>query len=104
MEIRELPIHQAAQWLAETPGSVLLDVRTPEEFRQGHLPGAVNHPLEQLGDFPAHVADLSTPILAYCHSGARSYRACVLLERLGYSQPINLWGVMRYTGPLIKEE
>ena len=37
MEIRELPIDQAADYLAKTPGAVLLDVRTPEEYRQGHL-------------------------------------------------------------------
>lgn len=78
-------------------GSVtLLDVRTPEEFRgeagypcdprQGHIPGAVNVPLDDLMA-DAQVAldgiDVSRPIVAYCHSGQRSEVAAALLRATG---------------------
>ena len=76
--------------------AVLLDVRTPEEYRAGHLPGAVNLPLDRLNtiDIPAE-----RPIFAYCHSGARSARACSWLERAGY-RTVNLGGLMHYQGRL----
>jgi 3-mercaptopyruvate sulfurtransferase SseA len=78
-------------------GSVtLLDVRTPEEFRgeagypcdprQGHIPAALNVPLDDLmADAQAALAgiDVSRPIVTYCHSGQRSEVAAALLRAAG---------------------
>ena len=80
----------------ETPDAVLLDVRTPEEYQSGHVPGATNLPLDRLQelDVPKHC-----PIFAYCLSGARSAQACAWLKRKGY-EATNLGGIGGYRGPL----
>lgn len=83
--------------LLEQGSVTLVDVRTPDEFagaagypcdpRQGHIPGAVNIPLEVLmADMRAALADLdaSRPIVAYCHSGQRSEMAAALLRAAGH--------------------
>lgn len=83
------------RWRA-VPGAALLDVRTPEEYRDGHVPGAVNLPLDRLaeGELPQ-----GRPIFAYCLSGARSARACAWLKRRGY-EAVNLGGIGGYRGVL----
>jgi phage shock protein E len=71
-------------------GGVLLDVRSPEEFAAGHLPGAVNIPV---GEVRARVAELgprSRPVVTYCRSGGRSARAAATLRELGFEKVLNL--------------
>lgn len=65
-------------------GALLLDVRTPEEFREQHIPGATNIPVDQL---PARLGELgptSRKIVVHCRSGARSARAAGVLRQAGY--------------------
>ena len=71
-------------------------MRTPEEYRAGHVPGAKNLPLDRLGgvNLPK-----SQPVFAYCLSGARSAQACAWLKRRGY-EATNLGGIGGYRGPL----
>ncbi len=75
----------AWQWVDE--GALLVDVRTPEEYAAGHLPGAVNIPLDQL---PKRLEELGKPgeqtIVVYCRSGNRSGQALGWLNRQGYDQ------------------
>ncbi|MCB9914517.1 MAG: rhodanese-like domain-containing protein [Planctomycetes bacterium] len=76
-------------------GGRVVDVRTPGEFQAGHLPGAVNAPLDTL---PGSVERLTkggreTPLLLYCRSGARSARAAGLLRRAGYRDVTDLGGL-----------
>src|SRR5688572_15696512 len=71
-------------------GAMLVDVRTPEEFAAGHLPGAVNLPVEEL---PQRLGELGAPeksLVVYCRSGARSSRAERLLKERGFQQVFNL--------------
>ena len=68
-------IHQGAAEQANTPGSLLLDVRTPEEFEQGHLPGSQNVPLDDLDKIAQVTDNRNTPLYVYCYSGARSRQA-----------------------------
>jgi phage shock protein E len=66
-------------------GAVLLDVRSPSEYAEGHIEGAVNVPLLELGD---RLAELGTPgrvVVAYCRSGVRSAWAVQRLERAGFA-------------------
>lgn len=82
-------------------GSVLLDVRTPDEFRAGHIEGALNVPLVALpSTAPQRLPDKTAPIFVYCLSGARSTQACRELERQGYSSVTNMGGIDRWSGPL----
>ncbi len=73
----------------------LLDVREPVEFRQGHIQGARNVPIQ---DLPSRLETLgldpSRPVVAICLSGHRSVPAYRLLKRSGYSQVYSLSGGM----------
>ena len=62
----------------------LLDVRTPEEFSQNHVPGAINIPLDQITDRLDEFESMKTPIIAYCRSGSRSQMATSILKQHGY--------------------
>lgn len=83
-----------------TEASVLLDVRSAQEYSGGHIPGSVNLPLDQL---PTIDIDKNRPLFVYCHSGARSAQACSYLNGQGYSTT-NIGGVSGYKGPLNKKE
>ena len=65
-------------------GAVLVDVRTPEEFADGHAEGARNIPVSEItsraGEIPR-----DHPVVVYCASGARSAQAASTLARMGYS-------------------
>ena len=89
-------IDEGVQLCRSTPNAVLLDVRTPEEYAAGHIPGSVNHPLERMQTYDG---DFSAPIFAYCRSGARSARAVALLRELDY-EAVNLGGIIDYHGEL----
>ena len=89
-------IDEGVQLCRSTPNAVLLDVRTPEEYAEGHIPGSVNHPLERMQSYDG---DVFAPIFAYCRSGARSARAVALLKELDYDA-VNLGGIIDYRGKL----
>lgn len=65
-------------------GAVLLDVRTPEEFRDEHVPGAVNVPLQELTARLGEVGPRDRTVVVYCRSGRRSAEAARLLEHAGF--------------------
>lgn len=78
-----------------TTGAQLLDVRTPMEFRGGHIQGAVNIPVDELGRRLDEL-DQRRPIVVYCRSGARSRRASGVLQHGGFDQvwdlgPLSAW-------------
>ena len=85
-----------------TDGAVLLDVRTPEEFAGGHIPGSKNLPLQSIFDIEKVVTDIQTPVFVYCQSGARSRRAAAFLEKSGYTEVTDLGGISAYRGDLEK--
>jgi phage shock protein E len=73
--------------------TLLIDVRTAEEFGAGHLLGAVNIPYDSIGEKIANVLpDKSAPIILYCRSGRRSAIALKTLQSLGYKSVINAGG------------
>jgi phage shock protein E len=70
--------------IVQSPGVTILDVRTPEEFAQGHIAGAVNIPVEY-PDYVQRVSELDPngTYAVYCRSGNRSQPAVAALEQLG---------------------
>ena len=74
---------------------LLLDVRTPEEFAGGHIPGARNIPLQTLAQRLAEVPK-NEPVVIYCRSGNRSRTASDLLARAGYTQLYDLGGILQW--------
>jgi rhodanese-related sulfurtransferase len=67
-------------------GARVVDVRTPEEFAEGHLPGAVNVPYDEIERRVSEVGPKDGPVLLYCRSGRRSRIAAEALRELGYSK------------------
>jgi phage shock protein E len=70
---------------------VMLDVRTPEEYAQGHIPGITLIPLDQLPNRLAEIPKDKTVIVT-CHSGNRSNQAAQLLRQKGYTNIHNMLG------------
>lgn len=64
------PEADLVEWLDR--GAIILDVRTPEEFRQGTAKGAINIPLDQVGKNMGRIKKYQAPIITCCRSGARS--------------------------------
>ena len=62
----------------------ILDVRTPEEFASGHVPGAVNIPYDQLPDRIAEIPPPGGTIVLYCRSGRRAEVAAKVLRQAGH--------------------
>lgn len=83
-----------------TADTVLVDVRTAQEYRAGHLPQSVNVPLDRMEMVRQAAPDLDAPVYVYCRSGARSAQACAAMERMGYTKVQNIGGIMDYTGPV----
>lgn len=79
--------------------SVLLDVREADEYRSGHIPGAVNFPLSAL-DRSELPWDKNTELLVYCLAGTRSRRAVSFLQSQGFSNVKNIGGIRSYKGIL----
>ena len=80
---------QAQALLARNQKIVLLDVRTPEEYRQAHLRGSVLIPLGELGRRGQEVPR-DRPVLVYCAVGARSTSAADFLSSRGYREVYNM--------------
>ncbi len=77
-------------------GAVLLDVRSEEEFAQGHLPGAVNIPAFQLPGRLDEVGMKSRQVVVYCASGERSAWAAKLMRANGFRHVYNLGAMSRW--------
>lgn len=75
--------------------TVILDVRTPEEFAKGHLPGAINIPHTHLPVRISEVADAADrDIVIYCATGIRSEQAAARLRENGFTRLLHLDGDM----------
>jgi rhodanese-related sulfurtransferase len=108
VEIREVTTHEVLH--IQRFGDPIVDVREPEEFADGHIPGAVNIPLGRLevevDTHPAVIAHKGEPrslrerpVVLYCLSGGRSARAAAALQRLGFENPVSLaGGILAWTG------
>jgi len=82
-----------------TEGAVLLDVRTEEEYRQGHLEGSKNIPLDRIEDVYSVYPDRNKPLFLYCQSGMRALKAAAVLQGMGYLNVTTLGGIEGYRDP-----
>ena len=71
----------------------IVDVRTPQEFAQGHYPGAVNIPLNEVSQRIGEFKNMQQPIVTYCRSGNRSGMATAILKQSGVSEVYNGGGL-----------
>jgi phage shock protein E len=76
-------------------GALIVDVRTPEEYRSGHIKGAVNVPhTEVRGRISEFGEDPARPIVVYCGKGGRAETARMVLEEEGFT---NVWNLGNYS-------
>lgn len=73
--------------------ATIVDVRTTEEFTEGHFPDAINIPLDQVGQRIHEFKEMPKPIMAYCRSGNRSGMAISILKQHGIDDAVNGGGL-----------
>ena len=91
-------INQGVKDYHNIPGAVLLDVRTPQEYREGHIPGSKNLPLQTIDKVDSIVENKDTALFVYCYSGGRSRQATAMLQHMGYANVQNIGGITAYSG------
>ena len=78
-------------------GAILIDVRSNQEYREGHLQGAINIPdFEIINRIQREVPKKNQLIILYCQYGGRSKNVSLLLKKLGYTNVYNLYGGLEY--------
>lgn len=89
----DLDPRQFAEAMQSLENAILLDVRTPAEFDQGHLQGAMNFDIQK-SDFVSRIESLDPdkPYLLYCKAGGRSANALRLMQTLGFDRVHHLAG------------
>lgn len=92
-EFTSITPHELAKLLGKGERVQLVDVRTPREYKSGHIRGAINIPLDDLRERRAEL-DLSLPVVVYCGIGYRSYHAAKILQAGGFKDVQNLSGGM----------
>ena len=100
---RQISMDEAVKMMKNEKNYIILDVRRPDEYAEGHIPGAINVPNEEIGT--AEIAELpnkSQLILVYCRSGRRSKEASEKLVKLGYTNIVEFGGIQDYEGEIEK--
>ena len=91
---RQIGMDEAIAMMEEKNDYIILDVRTPEEFAEKHIPDAINIPNETIGtEESPELPDKGQLILVYCRSGNRSKQASEKLVRLGYTNIVEFGGI-----------
>ncbi len=82
---KNITIEELGPITATTPNTVLIDVRSMQEYKEYHIDGAICIPYYEIQNrIQQEVADKNTLIILYCQSGIRSKKAMEILEKLGY--------------------
>ena len=96
--LKQPDINQGVKEFNQREGAILLDVRTSQEYRDGHIPGSKNLPLQAIDKAADLVENKDTVLYVYCYSGARSRQAAGILQHMGYSNVNNIGGIAAYRG------
>ena len=106
---QENPYHQittqeALEMMQAQTDHLILDVRTAEEYRSGHIPDAVNIPNETIGSSAIpNLPNKDQRIFVYCRSGNRSKQAAGKLAKLGYTNVFEIGGISAWPGKIVTE-
>ncbi|MBI5437987.1 MAG: rhodanese-like domain-containing protein [Nitrosomonadales bacterium] len=93
--VTDIPQAELIQRIKANPAGLILDVRSPEEYAEGHIPGAINIPHDQLGSRLAEISShKDKDIVLYCKSGKRAGIAAGILQAAGFSKLLHLVGDM----------
>ena len=99
---RQINMDEAITMMEEESSYIILDVRTPEDFADKHIPGAINIPNETISteEIP-ELPDKDQLILVYCRSGNRSKQASEKLAALGYTNIVEFGGINDWPGETV---
>ena len=101
---RQINMTEAMEIMESESEYIILDVRTPEEYADKHIPGAINVPNETIGsqEIPG-LPQKDQLILVYCRSGNRSKQASEKLAALGYTNVVEFGGINDWPGQTVSE-
>lgn len=85
-----------------TPQAVLLDVRNADEYKDGHIPGSISVPVNEIQDIEEVIKDKKTPVFVYCFSGRRAGKAVQIMKTFGYENVKNIGGIKYYKGLTVR--
>ena len=99
---RQIGMDEAMAMMERESDYIILDVRTPGEFSEGHIPDALNLPNESIGveNIPM-LPDKEQLIMVYCRSGNRSKQAAEKLVKLGYTNVVEFGGIIDWPGEVV---
>lgn len=99
---RQITTDEAVSMMEQEKDYTILDVRTPEEYQEEHIPNAVNIPNETIGKNEIkELPEKEQLILVYCRSGNRSKQAAEKLAELGYTNIVEFGGINSWTGDTV---
>lgn len=98
---RKEDINAGIKEYRQTKGAMLVDVRTAEEYRSGHIPSAHNFPVENVKDIARLIPQKDTPVYLYCQSGRRAVRARDKMKSMGYTNVQAIGGIENYKGKTV---
>ena len=100
---KSISMSEAEDMMKNEKDYIILDVRTAEEYKEGHIPNAINVANETIGeDEIAELPDKEQLIMVYCRSGRRSKQAASKLVKLGYSNIVEIGGIIDWKGDIEK--
>jgi Rhodanese-related sulfurtransferase len=92
-----IPQNLARERLSSGETVYLIDVRSPEEYKQLHIKNSISLPLDQIKSGVSKIIkDKDAEILIYCYSGMRAAAACRLLAQMGYTNAGNMGGIQNW--------
>ena len=93
---------EAKLMMKDDDGHVIVDVRRADEYAQGHIPGAILIPNEEIGtEQPEELPDKNQVILVYCRTGRRSKEASQKLADMGYVNVYEFGGIVDWDGDIV---
>ncbi len=99
---KQISQEEAAEMMAKDDGHVIVDVRRMDEYIEGHIPGAICIPNENIDqEKPEKLPDTDQIILVYCRSGNRSKQAAEKLAAMGYRNVYEFGGIITWTGETV---
>ena len=100
---RRITADEAQVLMQQTQNYLVLDVRSPEEYAAGHIPHAINIPMEQFGEeAPRELPDRNQMIFVYCVKGIRSMNVANRLAHMGYRNIVEMGGIQDWHGDIEK--